>query len=308
MIVSASRRTDIPAFYMDWLISRLRAGHVLVRNPMNHSQVSRISLRPEVVDGIVFWSKNPAPMLDRLQELEQYPYYVQFTLNPYGQDVEPDLPLHGERLDTFRRLAEALGPECVVWRYSPLLLNRQYTASWHLEQFARSAAVLAGSTQACNFSFLDRYAKIDGALRRLGVVWPAEEEKVVLARKMQQIAAAHGIRFAACGDKALAQAGIPAARCVDDARLSAITGSPLRLGKDAGQRADCSCVASVDVGSYNSCSHGCAYCYANPKGGSAPAVQRYDRESPMLCDSLGPGDVVRERQVASNAERQLRFD
>ena len=115
MIISASRRTDIPAYYSDWFFERIRAGYVLVRNPMNTHQVSRIILSPDVCDGIVFWTKNPLPMLGRLSELSDYPYYFQFTLNAYGRDVEPNIPQKDSVLiPGFIRLSRLTGRERVV--------------------------------------------------------------------------------------------------------------------------------------------------------------------------------------------------
>ena len=125
MILSVSRRTDIPAFYADWLFHRLRAGFVCVRNPVNPRKISKIQLSPDVVDGIVFWTKNPAPMLPRLQELKRYAYYFQFTLTPYGKDIEPNLPVKLKLMSAFRRLSDQIGPERVIWRYDPILDQRE---------------------------------------------------------------------------------------------------------------------------------------------------------------------------------------
>ena len=124
MILSASRRTDLPCAHAEWLCARFRAGEALVRNPMNPRRVSRVSLRREDVDGIVFWSKNPRPLMARLDAFDGYAYYFQFTLNGYGPEIEPNLPGVAERLATFRALAEKIGPERVLWRYDPILLSR----------------------------------------------------------------------------------------------------------------------------------------------------------------------------------------
>ena len=135
MIISASRRTDIPAFYAPWFFNRLRDGYLLVPNPFNPKAVSRVSLDPAVVDSIVFWTKNPAPMLPRLRELERYKYYFQFTLNPYGADVENRLPDLSRRIETFKRLSDAIGRDRVIWRYDPILTNGKYDVGFHCEAF-----------------------------------------------------------------------------------------------------------------------------------------------------------------------------
>jgi len=136
MILSVSRRTDIPAFYTEWFMNRIHEKYVLTRNPMNYHQVSRTSITPDVVDFIVFWLKNPAPLLPYLDEIgRDYPFYFQFTLNPYNQDLEPNLPAQEERIDTFRRISENYGKGRVIWRYDPIILSQKYDLSWHMDQF-----------------------------------------------------------------------------------------------------------------------------------------------------------------------------
>ena len=127
MIISASRRTDIPTYYSEWFFNRIKEGYALVRNPMNAHQISKISLNPDVVDGIVFWTKNPTPMLDKLDRLKDYTYYFQFTLNAYGQDVEASIPSKNNVvIPAFQKLSDMIGPEKVIWRYDPIYLNETY--------------------------------------------------------------------------------------------------------------------------------------------------------------------------------------
>ena len=160
MIISASRRTDIPNYYSEWFFNRIKEGYVLVRNPMNISQVSKISLSPDVVDGIVFWTKNPLPILDRLEELREYTYYFQFTLTPYGKDVEPNVPSKNDLIiPSFRKLSERIGKERVVWRYDPILFNDKYTMDYHVKYFKTLAAKLHAYTEKCIVSILDFYQK-----------------------------------------------------------------------------------------------------------------------------------------------------
>ncbi|NLY29527.1 MAG: DUF1848 domain-containing protein, partial [Firmicutes bacterium] len=137
MIISVSRRTDIPNYYSEWFLNRTKEGFVLVRNPVNFRQISRIRLAPDVVDGIVFWTKNPAPIISRLPELDEYMYYFQFTLTPYGKDIEPNIPEKSRVLAVFKRLSEMIGPDRVIWRYDPILINEKYTVAYHLDAFGR---------------------------------------------------------------------------------------------------------------------------------------------------------------------------
>ena len=158
MIISASRRTDIPSYYSEWFYNRIKEGFVYVRNPMNIHQIGKISLSPDVVDGIVFWTKNPAPMLDRLGELEKYTYYFQFTVNPYSTDVEPNVPSKNDTIiPTFQKLSSIIGKERIVWRYDPILLNEKYTVDYHIKYFSMLADKLAYYTEKCTVSFLDMY-------------------------------------------------------------------------------------------------------------------------------------------------------
>ncbi len=155
MILSVSRRTDIPAFFSDWFLNRIKEQYALTRNPINPRQVSRISLSPEVVDCIVFWTKNPRPMLDELDALRDYMYYFQFTLNAYERDLEKNLPSLEERIKTFQDLAALLGKDRVIWRYDPIIINEKYTAEWHGRQYGKLARQLDGCTDRCIISFVD---------------------------------------------------------------------------------------------------------------------------------------------------------
>ena len=162
MIISVSRRTDIPAFYSEWFFNRLKAGEVLVRNPMNARQISKIKLTPDAVDGIVFWTKNPAPMLDRLYLLKDYIYYFQFTLNAYGKEIESGVPSKNRFvIPTFQRLSDLIGPDRIVWRYDPIFLNETYTIDYHIYYFEKLARRLSPFTRKCTISFLDSYRNIE---------------------------------------------------------------------------------------------------------------------------------------------------
>ena len=163
MIVSASRRTDIPCYYSDWFINRLNEGYVLTRNPMNHTQVSKIPLSSDVVDCIVFWTKDPKNMLTKLEMLEEmeYKYYFQFTLNPYGNDIEKNLRKKIDIEDTFIFLSKTIGKERVLWRYDPIILNDYLTIGYHKEQFKRLCERLYNYTKNVTISFVDMYRKLN---------------------------------------------------------------------------------------------------------------------------------------------------
>ena len=263
MIISASRRTDIPAFYAPWFFNRLRDGYLLVPNPFNPKAVSRVSLDPAVVDSIVFWTKNPAPMLPRLRELERYKYYFQFTLNPYGADVENRLPDLSRRIETFNRLSDAIGRDRVIWRYDPILTNGKYDVGFHCEAFARIARALRDHTAKCMLGFIDHYRHIRGALGELGVGPLRRDEIEVMAKSFVRALEPYPIALETCTVKVdLRHLGIPSGMCIDRGLVERIAGYPIAAKKDKNQRQVCNCIESIDVGTYETCLNGCAYCYA----------------------------------------------
>lgn len=298
MLISASRRTDIPAHYADWFFARLQAGFVDVRNPMNPRRVSRISLDPDVVDGIVLWTKNPLPMLERLHLLTPYPYYFQFTLTPYGQDIEPSLPSKSAVLvPAFQRLAERIGSDRIIWRYDPILLNEKYTLNYHLTYFNKLVQRLDGCTQECTFSFLDSYKSTRSAgLRKVSAC-----DMHTLAREMAAIAHAHHMALSTCAEEIdLSAYDIRHAKCVDAARFERITGIQLRIGRDKNQRAACGCDESIDIGAYNCCPNACRYCYANYQSSLVPArCVQHDPASSMLIGHLDAQDTLTHRPMRS---------
>lgn len=307
MILSISRRTDIPCCYADWLEHRLRAGYALVRPPRRPDLLRRVPIDAEVVDGIVFWTKDPAPMLPLLPLLDglHIPYYFQFTLTPYDRTVEPGLRDKAEIGRTFRTLAERLGPERVLWRYDPIILNERFTADWHREQFAHWCGLLREATRQVTVSFLDLYAVAQHPLLRpIG-----EEEMRTLAAELAALARAHGLTIAACCESAaLADCGIGQAHCVDRLLLEQLAGCRLALPPDRGQRPGCGCCESVDIGAYATCTNGCIYCYA-ARGQAALRRNRaaYRPEAPLLTGEQPPEDAVSDRQFHSNKTGQLSF-
>lgn len=299
MIISASRRTDIPAFYSEWFMRRLHEGYVLVKNPFNTKQISRVSLRPEDVECFVFWTKNAAPMLRYIDELRELPCYFQFTITPYGREVEPQLPPKAEVMRTFQRLSEELGAGRVIWRYDPILLTAQHTVEWHMEQFTAMLEQLAPYTDCCVFSFLDMYQKTERNTRALGLEEISREQMEQLAAHMAAACRARGITLQSCSEAIdLSALGIGHGACIDKQRIERVTGYPIKVKKDATQRGTCGCMKSVDIGAYNTCRHLCRYCYANFNDKLVQAQSEgHDDASPLLTGTIPPGARVSERRV-----------
>lgn len=309
MILSASRRTDIPHYYSEWFYNRIREGFVLVRNPRNPHRISKLRLSPDVVDCIVFWTKDPERMLPRLDELGGYDSYFQFTLTPYGKEIEPGMAEKRRIVETFRALSGRIGKERVVWRYDPVLLYGGYTVERHKETFAELTRALSGCTDTCVVSFLDFYRSTRTNFARMGLRPAERADMESLAASFSRTARSFGMRLEACAESAdLSRFGIGRASCVDKGRIERITGCGLDVKKDKNQRALCGCVESVDIGAYNTCPAMCRYCYANYSSGAVGGnVSRHDPASPLLTGALLPCDSVSERQMESLKRKQTRF-
>jgi DNA repair photolyase len=302
MVVSASRRTDVPCFFSDWFWTRMKAGFVLVRNPLNTRQIRKVILSVDSVDALVFWSKNPKPMLNHLDKLKGYPFYFQFTLNSYSQDIEPGLPRKHEIIDTFKELSGKTGPERVIWRYDPILLNDKYTIDYHVENFSLIARRLKGYTEKVTISFIDLYSKIMKNINCQNVREISFDDKHKIAKELPCIAAENGFLIDTCAeDIDLSMYGITHARCIDDRLIERISGRDLKVKKDKSQRAECGCVASVDIGAYNSCMNGCLYCYANYSRLSVERnYKQHNPASPLLIGET-PEALLKPKEVFSRA-------
>lgn len=302
MIISASRRTDIPAFYSEWFERRVQEGFLYVRNPMNAYQVSEVSLAPDVVDCIVFWTKNPIPLMGRLDSFAAFPYYFQFTLTGYGRDVEPNVPdKKGSLIPAFKQLSEQIGPERVIWRYDPIAFTPKYTAEYHLHAIGEIARMLEGGTEKCVISFVDGYAYNRRALAEMGSEDVRGDQLLEFCKRLAETVHGHNMAVATCAEKVdLDAAGIEHNACVDARLIERITGKALRVSKDKSQRQECGCFASIDVGSYNTCGAGCRYCYARrSEKATEKNLRMYDPGSPLLCDELRADDVIRPREMRS---------
>lgn len=310
MILSVSRRTDVPNFYSEWFYNRIKEGFLYVKNPMNRHQVSRINLSPEVIDCIVFWTKNPSGMMARLGELDAYDYYFQFSLTGYGKDVEPNLPDKRRVLiPVFQELSGKLGRERVIWRYDPILLNERYTMDYHKKAFEEIAGCLNGYCDRVVISFIDIYPKIKKKLEEMQIRELTGWEMVELAGRMAEIARKNGMEIVTCAEKIdLGPVGIRHGSCIDKGLTERLIGCRLDVSRDRNQRAECGCVQSIDAGTYNTCRNGCRYCYANFSDGILRENgKRYDPDSPVLCGSVGAEDKITDREMKSLKERQLKL-
>ncbi|MDO4275804.1 MAG: DUF1848 domain-containing protein [Eubacteriales bacterium] len=308
MILSVSRRTDIPNYYSDWFYNRIKEGFLYVRNPMNIHQISRIDLSPQVVDCIVFWTKNPEPMMERLEELGEYDYYFQFTLTGYGRDIEPGIPRkRTEVIETFQRLSEKTGKSRIIWRYDPILFNDRYTEEYHIRAFEEIAGRLKNYTDKVVISFMDMYVNTQN---NAGILKPQklnQEQTLAFAQNIADAARKNGMSVETCAEQIdLSRVGIRHGACIDKNLIEKILGCRLKIGKDKNQRGECGCFESIDVGTYNTCRNGCKYCYADFDHKTAKEnIRCYDPDSPLLCQTVGPGDQISHRKVRSLKDGQI---
>ena len=279
-----------------------------VRNPMNEHQISKIDISSDVVDCIVFWTKNPEPMLNRLDELAEYNYYFQFTLTGYGKDIECNVPHKKEKMiPIFQELSEKIGKKKVIWRYDPIIFTKKYTPEYHLKAFEQIATALKGYTEKCVISFVDVYAKTKKNMELLDAYEIDNAKLLEFTRNLSKIARENEIAIGSCAESIdLDECGIEHNCCIDKALIEDIIGCKLKVEKDKNQRQECGCMESIEIGTYNTCKNGCKYCYANYSEESvARGYRKYNPKSPMLCGVIEENDKITERKVKSLKEQQL---
>ena len=292
IIISASRATDIPSFYSDWFMNRLYEGYFKWTNPFN-GQTTYIST--EKTRLFVFWTKNPKPMMKHLDYLDNNDknYYFQYTMNDYDlEKLEPNVPNIEYRIENFIKLSEKIGKERVIWRFDPLILTDKISPNTLLKRIENIGNQLVGYTDKLVFSFADikNYKKVQTNLRNVGINWVDFDENSVveIAKGLNELNKNWGFDIATCAEKfQLEEYGISHNKCIDDdliiklfkhdEKLMDFLGVKLidsiyskdtiikktKSNKDTGQRELCGCIHSKDIGEYNTCPHGCVYCYAN---------------------------------------------
>lgn len=300
MIINTGNRTDIPAFFSPWFYNRVKEGFVMARSPYNSSLVYRYELDPRVVDIICFCTKNPAPMLPRLGELGAFRQFWFVSITPYGRETETGVPDKRQVIDALLELSGRVGPRAVSVRYDPIFVNGKYTVDFHLRAFERLMEKIGGAISSVVFSFVDLYGK---TLRNFpGVDAVSEDDQRTLCRGMADTCAGYSLPLRAClEDSSLSRCGADVTGCMTKQVLEQAIGRNLAVPPDVKvARKGCECLLGSDIGAYNTCLHGCRYCYANA---SPKAVRQnftnHDPLSPLLVGHVRPGDDVRQaRQVS----------
>lgn len=300
-VISASRRTDIPAFYTEWFMNRVRSGFVRWPNAYG-GKPYEASLRPQDVSVIVFWSKNYGPLVSHLEELDAAGYGMCFhyTITGLPRIFEPSVPEVEVSAGIAKTLSERYGSRALLWRYDPILISSITDASYHRSRFKQLASMMAGLTERCYISFPTFYGKVVRNAQllqqtaRVECLDPTLDEKVELAQQMADIAASNGIRLQSCCGDYLVADDIEKAHCIDEQLLRQLYPNRMTQTKPRPTRKECGCFESKDIGAYDTCIHGCVYCYANAsKDAAAKKHARHDATCDMITGDSGIEPVER---------------
>lgn len=308
MIINTGSRTDIPAYYSEWFYNRIRDGYVLTRNPYYPEQITRYRLDPEVVDCLVFCTKNPEPMLERLDEIRQFKQFWGVTITPYGRDIEPYVPDKEQVMESFRRLSNQVGVHAVSWRYDPIFVSDIYDLEAHVDAFEHMAAYLSGYTDHCVISFIDLYAKTKRNFPQVKkVTW---EEQEIIGRAFSEIGRRYGIGIRTCCEGTqMERFGIDSSGCMTKEVIERAIGGSLQIpGSYKPAREACRCLLGNDIGMYNTCGHGCLYCYANYDRNVVTQNRKlHDPTSPFLIGKWKEGEMIHDAKQVSYYDGQMYF-
>lgn len=304
MILQTGMRTDIPAFYSEWFMNRVKEGYVLVRNPYRAEQVTKFEINPQVVDLIAFCTKNPIPMLSHIDELKEYGQYWFVTITSYGRDLEPNVPDKYSVINAFKKLSDKVGINSTGWRYDPVIISEKYSVDYHIRAFGKIAEQLSGYTNTCIISFVDLYAKVKRNAPDIRAV--AFHEQIELSKAFVAIGRKYNITIKGCHEKSeLAEYGVDMGGCLNQAVYEKALGVALDLPKKKSQR-DCNCFFGTDIGAYNSCGHFCKYCYANADINTVKRnISLHNPKSPFLIGNSRKGDIVKNAEQYSYIGGQL---
>ena len=307
MIIQTGNRTDIPAFYAEWFVNRLREGFVLVRNPFNPRSITRYTLDPSVVDLIVFCTKNPEPMLQYKDLLRPYRQYWFVTITPYGKNIEPNVPDKSAVMETFRKLSSIVGPDNICWRYDPVLIDAEWTLQRHVESFRMMCKTLAGTTKTAVISFIDLYEKVKRNFPEAKTV--PFQTQFTLTKAFVEIGKEYGMVIRPCGEsQAFSVLGADCSGCMTQRVFEAAVGQNLILPANPNNRKECACYITGDIGAYNTCGHFCRYCYANAdRRAVMEAMKQHDPKSPLLTGHVHPSDQISQPKQVSWIDPQMRL-
>ena len=301
MIISASRRTDIPSLHTKWFLNRLKEEYVITQNPISKNNFYKIPLDKNIIDIIVFWSKNPN--IDFLKEVKDlgYKFYLHFTITPYDKNIEKNIPDKNLLIKKFQTISKLFGKEKIIWRYDPIILNDDFNANYHINNFKNFADSLNGYTDECIFSFVQIYSKIKNNIKNIN-----DNDKIILIKNIKEISEKNNIKLKSCSQDFdnITNIRVEKSACIDKERIQKILGYSIKEKKDKSQRKLCNCIESIDIGMYNTCTNGCIYCYANSKN----ILKDYDANNEILSDKNlidNENAVITERKIIVNEKNAV---
>ncbi len=308
MIINTGNRTDIPAYFSQWFYNRIKERYVLTRNPYYENQIIKYDLTPELVDIICFCTKNPEPMLSRLEEISMFKQFWFVTITPYGRKIEPNVPDKFLVINSLKTLSDRYGINSVVWRYDPIFLNEKYTVKTHIDTFEKMAKELCGYVNKCVLSFIDLYVKTKKNFN--GVKEVEKNEQETLVKEFVKVGKKYNIKIVTCCENGdLEKFDVDVSGCMTKSVLEKAIGHTLDIPKSIkNSREGCQCLLGNDIGMYNTCGHGCLYCYANYDMKIVENnIKMHNPTSPLLIGELKKDDIVKQSKQVSYYNGQLKL-
>lgn len=295
MILNVSGRTDIVAFYTEWFMNRYHEGFLDVRNPFYPKQISRIEF--ENVDAILFCTKNPIPILDRLKEIDK-PILFHITLTPYKKDIEPNVPPKGTIIEAIKKISKLVGMENTYVRYDPIFISDTYSVDYHIKAFDNLCRILDGHIKQIIVSFIDDYKNVRNNMSFLKIKEFSDEDYKQIGIHFSRSASNHNMTVQTCfEERRLLEYGFIKKDCMTREIAFRLTGKTNFRKWKARRGNKCSCIEMVDVGVYNTCSHLCKYCYANyDEKNIKKNIMKHNKESSLLMGELSGDDIIKIRK------------
>ena len=299
MILNTGLRTDIPGFFSEWFYNRIDEGFVYVRNPYAKNHIYSYKLDPELIDCIIFTTKNPRPMFRNLEKIDKFNQYWHVTITPYGKEIEPNVPPVDEVIDSFKFLSERLGKEKVTLRYDPIFISEKYSLEKHIDSFDYILDSLSDYTTEAIISFIDLYEKTKRNFPNAKEV--TQDERLRIGEEFAKIGEKYNIKVKTCVEGTeLERFGIDSSGCMTKEVIEKAINKNLNIPKQKARNGECYCLLNNDIGEYNTCDHGCLYCYANSNKRLVKRnLKLHDPKSPILIGEIKEDDIIIERKQKS---------
>lgn len=311
MILNTGLRTDIPGFFSEWFYNRIDEGFLYVRSPYAKNRIYSYKLSPELIDCIIFCTKNPKPMFENLDKIDKFNQYWHITITPYEKEIEPNVPPADEVIESFKYLSSKLGKEKVSLRYDPIFINEKYTLERHAESFEYLLNSLSDYTTEAIISFIDLYEKTKRNFPSANEV--NEDERLTIGKEFAKIGKKNNINIKTCVEGTeLDRFGIDSNGCMTKEVIESAINKGLNIPKQKARNGECYCLLNNDIGAYNTCNHGCLYCYANSNKGLVKRNLRlHNPKSPILIGEIKEDDAIKEMKqksfIINNKTKQTRL-